>query len=60
MEEPRTELCQLERTLGIRMERIQAIAICKRRLGFGVALIACHRLPSAEWFRSQEKSCKRR
>ena len=60
MEEPRTELCQLERTLGIRMERIQAIAICKRRVGFGVALIACHRLPSAEWFSSQENSCKRR
>ncbi len=60
MEEPRTELCQLERTLGIRMERIQAIAICKRRVGFGVALIACHRLPSAEWFSSQENFCKRR
>ena len=60
MEEPRTELCQLERTLGIRMERIQAIAICRRRVGFGVALIACHRLPSAEWFSSQENSRKRR
>jgi hypothetical protein len=60
MEEQRTELCQLERTLGIRMERIQAIAICKRRVGFGVALIACHRLPRAEWFSSQENSCQRR
>jgi len=60
MEEPRTELCQLERTLGIRMERIQAIAICERRVGFGGALIACPRLPSTEWLNSQENSCKRR
>jgi hypothetical protein len=36
------------------------MANCKRRVGFGVALIACHRLPSAEWFSSQENSCKRR
>jgi hypothetical protein len=42
------------------MERIQAIALCKRRVGFGVALIACHRLPSAEWLSSQENACKRR
>jgi hypothetical protein len=60
MEEQRTEMCQLERTLDIRMERIQAIALCKRRVGFGVALIACHRLPSAEWLSSQENACKRR
>ena len=59
MEEPLTELCQLEGTLVIRMERIQAIALCKSRVGFGVALIACHRLPSAEWLSSQENAYKR-
>ena len=36
MEEQRTALCQMECTLGIRMERIQAIAYCRRRVGFGV------------------------